>query len=477
MERTNPNPIIFRTYKTYGNYYVYDRHTNSVITLNHEEFRELQAVEKGEKPWEESSVIARYQKEGMFQPNVVKEIRHPQTDIMEHNAEKRLHQLTLQVTQQCNLRCEYCAYSGIYEGNRVHSGRRMSFETAKKAIDFFLEHSMDSPLIVVGFYGGEPLLEFSLIKKCVSYVEERCEGKKILFNLTTNGTLLEGERAEFLVKHEFSIAISLDGSKKEHDACRKFPDGSGSFDIVMEHIKNLSNAYPRYTERSVRFFTTVNPYMDLGCVLEYFKTSEVINDRAILFNQMVAKDLKEEVAYQESFFQIRKYEYIKMLFVLIGKLEKEQLSPLVSASMDYTKRAKRALHKRKELGCVIHPGGPCMPGILRLFVRYDGEFFPCERVNENLDFFRIGSIEEGLCLDKMREILNIGKLTEEECKTCWNLQRCSMCSNEIALHGNQKPEKKDKLMLCKEKRSTTEFELYEQSVLKEFGYTTDSEVM
>ena len=98
------NPIIFRTYKTYGGYYVYDRHTNSVITLSREEFQELQAVEKGELPTEKSGVIARYQEQGMFVPNVVKEIYHPQTDIMEHNAERRLQQLILQVTQQCNLR-------------------------------------------------------------------------------------------------------------------------------------------------------------------------------------------------------------------------------------------------------------------------------------------------------------------------------------------------------------------------------------
>lgn len=473
----NTNPIIFRTYKTYGGYYVYDRHTNSVITLSKEEYHELQAVEKGELSPDQSDVITHYQQEGMFIPNVVKEIYHPQTDIMEHNAKKRLQQLILQVTQQCNLRCEYCAYSGIYEGNRVHSSKRMSFETAKKAIDFYLEHSIDSSVAVIGFYGGEPLLEIDLIEKCVNYAKERIEGKDILFNLTTNGTLLEGEPVEFLIKNNFSIGISLDGSKKEHDICRKFPDGTGSFDVVMKNIQNLTYDYPEYTKRFVKFFTTVNPYMDLGCVIEYFNTNEIINHKSILYNEMVSKDLKEEVAYQESFFQIRKYEYLKGLFALIGKLDKKHISPLVSASMEHAKRAKQVLHRRGQLSNVIHPGGPCMPGILRLFVRYDGMFFPCERVNENLNFYCIGSVENGFCLDKMKDILNIGKLTEEECKICWNLQRCSMCSNEIAFHGNERPKKQDKLKKCQEKRNDTEAELYEQSVLKEFGYTVEAEEM
>lgn len=112
----------------------------------------------------------------------------------------------------------------------------MSFETAKRAIDFYLEHSIDRSWAAIGFYGGEPLLEFELIKKCVDCLEGKIEGKQILFNLTTNGTLLEGEKAKFLKEHNFSVAISLDGSKKEPDACRKFLDGTGSFDTVIKNI-------------------------------------------------------------------------------------------------------------------------------------------------------------------------------------------------------------------------------------------------
>ena len=178
------NPIIFRTYQTYGGYYVYDRHTNSVVTLDREEFEELQAVEKGEMTPEQSAVIARYQKEGLFVPNVVKGLIH--------RSQRRLGQLILQVTQQCNLRCSYCTYSGIYEGNRTHSSNWMSFETAKKAIDFFFDHNIDSAKVPVGFYGGEPLLAFDLIVQCIEYIEDKIEGREIQFGLTTNGTLLEG---------------------------------------------------------------------------------------------------------------------------------------------------------------------------------------------------------------------------------------------------------------------------------------------
>src|SRR5699024_4940608 len=83
-------------------------------------------------------------------------------------------------------------------------------------------------------------------------------------------------------------------SKEEHDACRKFPNGEGSFDIIINNIKKFEEKYPEYVKEHVRFMTTVNPYMNLGCVLEYFKTSDVINDTKITYNGMSESNLKEE---------------------------------------------------------------------------------------------------------------------------------------------------------------------------------------
>lgn len=464
------NNVIFRAFKTYGGKYIYDRHSDAVIAVDDREFTEFCRVERGEVQPSDSSVIQKYQRQGLFLPNIVKKIEHPQTEILEHNAGHKLHQLILQVTQQCNLRCEYCAYSGIYEGSRIHSSNRMTFDVAKQAIDFFLAHSLENSDISIGFYGGEPLLEFELIKECVEYVKENCEGKRVRFSMTTNGTLLKGEKAEFVVENEFSTAISLDGAKEEHDACRKFPDGTGSFDTVIKNVEALAKKYPEYTDRYVNFFTTVNPYMDLNCVLNYFKASEIINDSAIMYNTMVPVNLKEDVTYKESYFQVKKFEYIKMLFSMTGKLDKKYVSRLTSRVIDNSMELKKALHNREPLYEIMHPGGPCLPGVLRLFVRYDGNFFPCERVNETLEFYRIGSIMEGLDLDKMRTLLNIGKMTEDECRTCWNLRHCLVCANEIEFHGKEVPAKRDKLAVCKAKKAQSECDLYEQAVLKEFGY-------
>lgn len=464
------NFIVFRLFKTYEKNYVYDRHMNAVIMIDDIEYEELKKVADGKLLVENSSVIHKYQEQGLFKPNVVEKIWHPQTNIMEHHAEKRLRQLTLQVTQQCNLRCAYCAYSGIYNGNRTHANKRMEFETAKKAIDFFLEHSIESSEIVVGFYGGEPLLEFELIKQCVQYVNTKIEGKKVSFNMTTNGTLLKGDIAKFLVENNFDIGISLDGSKREHDISRKFVNGEGSFDIVINNIKMLMDKYPQYEKEHINIMTTVNPYMDLGCVLEYFSSSDIFSDKAIMFNTMVPTNLSDGPSYKESYFQIRKYEYIKMLFSMIKKLDKKYVSPLMSSSVSDTFKLRKSLHRRLEMGKTIHHGGPCMPGILRLFVRYDGALFPCERVNEELQYYQIGTVEQGFDVNRMKALLNIGELTEKECINCWNLRQCLMCSNEIEFGGKEKPSKKCKLEECLKKKQETQFQIYEQSVLSEFGY-------
>lgn len=107
--------------------------------------------------------------------NVV--VEHFETSLLESLYENSLNTIILQVTQNCNLRCQYCVYSGSYI-NRVHNNKRMSVEVAKQAIDFLAKHSMNSKEISIGFYGGEPLLEFSLIQEIVDYAERIFIGKK-----------------------------------------------------------------------------------------------------------------------------------------------------------------------------------------------------------------------------------------------------------------------------------------------------------
>ena len=186
--------VLIKCIQTPMQKYFYDRSLDSVVMVNDEEYQILKTVEKTKLV--PDGVLRRFVKSGLLRETAIEEIEHPETENLHLLAEHYMGNLILQVTQQCNLRCKYCAYSGNYY-NRSHTSNRMDFETAKKAIDFYLKRSEKADQLALSFYGGEPLLEFELIKKCVSYILQRKGDKKILFTMTTNGTLMTEDVIEF----------------------------------------------------------------------------------------------------------------------------------------------------------------------------------------------------------------------------------------------------------------------------------------
>ncbi len=460
--------IIFKTFKTHKYHYLYDRHTNSICRISQKEFDDLNSLEDTST----SATIRKYQSYGLLAKNVVKEIRHPATDNIDYQIKNNLQQIILQVTQQCNLRCSYCAYSGLYSNRREHSCKKMSFELAKKAIDFFIDRTSQRDSIVISFYGGEPLLEFDLIKKCVEYANAKTTGKKVMFGLSTNGTLLKGKIPLFLEQHNFMINISLDGSKKEHDANRKFVSGEGSFDVIMDNVKYINENCPNI-KKTLGFLTVVNPKANLGCVLEFFQTNSVLADKNIIFNAVVDNGYKGNLSYDKSFMMIRDYEYLKMLLMLLGKINRKSVSELVlNSSMQY-RRLYKNLNRHNILQDIAHHGGPCLPGIARIFVSVEGKLFPCEKIDETSDFFCIGSIEDGVNAEKIKKIMNIGEITKKECIDCWNLQNCMICANQIEFEQDKIPNKANKLKVCKDEKNRVLNDFYELCVLRELGYEGD----
>ena len=458
--------IIYKLFKTYKHPYVYDRHTNMLIRLTEQEWEELDKVEKAEMSPLESGVIRKYQEFGAFAPNIVDTIEHPAADISKFAANWRMNQLILQVTQQCNLRCSYCVYSGMYEKNRGHANERMSFETAKKAIDFFLTRSSDTVAPVISFYGGEPLLKFELIQQCVEYAKQATEGRLLRFSITTNGTLLSDDIVDFMVQNDFILSVSIDGSKPEHDFNRKFSNGAGSFDRIINNIVRIRERYPEY-DKKIQILTTVNPHADLSCALEFFDTSDVLSDKTIMFNDMNELGLKDELDFDRNYYRTRYFEYLKMLAALIGKIDVSQTSKLTFNAADNLRRRYRQIHKGGgAIKSSMHHAGPCVPGVRRLFVDVSGALFPCERVNEVKDYHKIGTLDEGLYYDRIKGLLNIGKLVEDKCKRCWKLRLCSHCVGQLEF--DSAPTEDDVLKECSKNESIVLYSIYELAVLSEF---------
>lgn len=226
--------VLIKCFETPKKKYFYDRVFDTICTVTDTEYAILKKVEKESKLPIDNS-LQRFTNNGLLQESVVENIEHPESVNLKYLSENCMGNLILQVTQQCNLRCKYCAYSGNYY-NRTHSSERMSFEDAKRVIDFYLERSIEMDELALSFYGGEPLLEFDLIKRCVDYIISKSGERKVRFPMTTNGTLLTEEVIKFLVQHEFKLLISLDGNKESHDINRQFRNGGGSFEVIYNNF-------------------------------------------------------------------------------------------------------------------------------------------------------------------------------------------------------------------------------------------------
>ena len=179
--------------------------------------------------------------------------------------------LCLHVAHTCNLTCEYCfASQGKYQGERA----LMSFEVGKQALDFLIAHSGSRRNLEVDFFGGEPLMNWDVVKRLVAYgrEQEKIHNKKFRFTLTTNGMLIDDDVIEFANREMHNVVLSLDGRKEVHDSLRKTASGKGSYDIIVPKFQKLVESrggkgyYVRgtFTHNNVEFTKDLFHMADLG---------------------------------------------------------------------------------------------------------------------------------------------------------------------------------------------------------------------
>ena len=179
--------------------------------------------------------------------------------------------LCLHIAHDCNLACKYCfAEEGEYHGRRA----LMSFEVGKKALDFLVANSGNRVNLEVDFFGGEPLMNWDVVKQLVEYGRslEKANNKKFRFTLTTNGVLLNDEIMEYLNKEMSNVVLSLDGRKEVNDNMRPFRTGKGSYDLIVPKFQKLADSrnqtdyYVRgtFTRDNLDFSEDVKHFADLG---------------------------------------------------------------------------------------------------------------------------------------------------------------------------------------------------------------------
>ncbi len=328
--------------------------------------------------------------------------------------------LCLHIAHDCNLACKYCfAEEGEYHGRRA----LMSFEVGKKALDFLIANSGSRRNLEVDFFGGEPLMNFEVVKQLVAYgrEQEKIHNKNFRFTLTTNGVLLNDDILEFLNKEMANVVLSIDGREEVNNKMRPFRNGKGSYELIVPKFQKVAesrkqtNYYVRgtFTRNNLDFSEDVLHLADLGF-------------EQISVEPVVAADTEDYALREEDI-------------------------PVIC--QQYDKLAKEMVKRSKEGKCfnffhfmIDLQGGPCVAkrisgcgsGTEYLAVTPWGDFYPCHQfVGE--EKFLLGNVDTGIVnTDIVETFKGCNVYAKDKCKNCFSKFYCSggCAANSYNFHGS-----------------------------------------
>jgi uncharacterized protein len=308
--------------------------------------------------------------------------------------------LCLHVAHDCNMSCRYCfADGGSFAGDRA----LMSADTGKRAIDFLLEHSGDRRNLEIDFFGGEPLMNFPVVRALVAYGRERERdlGKHIRFTITTNGLLLDREKEAFCNAHMDTVVLSIDGRPAVNDAMRKTAGGGNTYGLVLENYrrfaKNRTGSYyvrGTFTRRNLDFSEDVKHLADLG-----FKNISV---------EPVVAPPEYDFALRESDVPRILEEYDRLAALCLSRARGEAGFSFFHFNIDL------------EGGpCVFKRIAGCGAGTEYVAVSPEGEIYPCHRFVGNREFL-MGDVRGEHFENAFYEMFNRAHIRNKAaCRECW----------------------------------------------------------
>ena len=365
------------------------------------------------------------------------------------NRKKVVKALCLHVSHDCNLKCKYCfASQGDFGGEK----EMMSFEVGKKAIDYLISNSGNRRNLEIDFFGGEPLMNFDVVKQLVAYGRkvEKENNKNIRFTITTNGILLDDDKIDYINEHMHNVVLSLDGRKEVNDNMRPTVNDRGSYDVIMPKFKKLVEKRSKdkyyyirgtFTRDNLDFSQDVLHFADEG-----FKLTSV---------EPVVGDESNPYALRE--------EDMEVVFAEYEKLAKQYAKRKIDGD-DFT-----FFHFVIDLNqgpCVIKRITGCGAGNEYLAVTPNGDIYPCHQFVGNEDFKLANIMDEEVVIPQ--EISNTFRdahvYSKEDCKTCWNKFYCSGGCHANAINFNNDIRKPYELG-CEMQKKRTECSIMIQAKL------------
>ncbi len=315
--------------------------------------------------------------------------------------------LCLHVAHTCNLNCEYCfAAQGKYHGERA----LMSFEVGKRALDFLVENSGTRHNLEVDFFGGEPLMNFDVVKRLVEYARsiENEKGKHFRFTLTTNGMLIDDDVIDFANREMDNVVLSLDGRREVNDRFRKTAGGQGSFDVIVPKFQKFVKARGDKSYYMRGTFTHFNP--------DFTKDIQTMLDLG--FNELSMEPVvcppTDAYALTEEDKQTVLKEYEKLADMMLEREKKGKPFTFYHYMLDL------------EGGpCIYKRISGCGSGTEYLAVTPTGELYPCHQFVGNKDYL-MGDIWQGVNRTDTRDkFKRCNAYSRKECDDCWARLYCS----------------------------------------------------
>lgn len=315
--------------------------------------------------------------------------------------------LCLHVAHTCNLNCSYCfASQGKYHGERAV----MSYEVGKRALDFLIENSGSRRNLEVDFFGGEPLMNFDVVKKLVEYARsvEKEHNKNFRFTLTTNGLLIDDDVIDFANREMSNVVLSLDGRKEIHDKFRVDYAGNGSWERIVPKFQKLvserggKNYYMRgtFTHANPDFVKDIRTMLDLGF-------TELSMEPVVCApgdpSELTAEDIETV-----------KKQYEELAELMLQRKREGRPFTFYHYMIDL-----------KSGPCIYKRISGCGSGTEYMAVTPWGDLYPCHQFVGD-EKFRLGSVFEGVTnTETQREFADCNVYAREECRNCWARLYCS----------------------------------------------------
>ncbi|MEY8320929.1 thioether cross-link-forming SCIFF peptide maturase [Lachnospiraceae bacterium 46-61] len=315
--------------------------------------------------------------------------------------------LCLHVAHDCNLKCQYCfAEEGEYHGKR----ELMSVEVGKKALDFLVANSGSRKNLEVDFFGGEPLMNFDVVKELTAYGREieKQYNKQFRFTITTNGILLDDEKQKFINENMHNMVLSLDGRKEVNDKMRPRAGGQGSYDVIVPKFqkaaesRNQTDYYIRgtFTKYNIDFYEDVIHMADLG--FKQISVEPVVTDK----NMPYAITEKELPAIFE--------EYEKLANEIYKRRKQGNDFNFFHFNIDLSGGP-----------CVMKRLAGCGSGTEYLAVTPTGDLYPCHQF-VGIPEFKMGTVYEGVTNTEQRAVFSkCNVYAKQQCRDCWAKFYCS----------------------------------------------------